>query len=158
MSVLSDLTSHYAAGVDELRRALAGMIEEQLKARPIPGKWSTLEVVCHLADFDPILSDRMKRVIAEHNPQLIGADEKRFAAALAYHDRDLEEELALIAKTRQQMARILRTLPADALQRTGVHSERGPVTLEKLLSQATNHIRHHVPFILEKKRALGIIS
>ncbi|MFL5245846.1 MAG: DinB family protein [Gemmataceae bacterium] len=158
MSVLSDLTTHYLAGVDDLRRSVAGMAGEQIKARPIPGKWSTLEVVCHLADFEPILADRMKRVIAQDNPQLIGADEKRFAAALAYHDRSLEEELALIDMTRQQMARILRTLTAEALQRTGVHNERGPVTLEKLLSQATNHIRHHVPFISEKRRALGIGS
>jgi hypothetical protein len=82
MSVLNDLTSHYMAGVDELRRAVAGMIGEQLKGRPIPGKWGTLEVVCHLADFDPILSDRMKRVIAEHNPQFVGADEKRFCRRL----------------------------------------------------------------------------
>src|SRR5579859_3543401 len=74
MSVLSDLTTYYVAGVDDLRKSVAGMTGEQLKARPIPGKWSTLEVVCHLADFDPILADRMKRVIAQDNPQLIGAD------------------------------------------------------------------------------------
>ena len=64
------------------------MTREQLLARPIAGKWSTLEVVCHLADFDPILADRMKRIIAEDRPQLIGADENRYAARLAYADRD----------------------------------------------------------------------
>ena len=73
-------------------------------ARPVPGKWSTLEVICHLADFDPILADRIKRILAEDRPQLLGADEKRFAAALAYQERDPEEELALIAQTRSQLA------------------------------------------------------
>jgi uncharacterized damage-inducible protein DinB len=132
------------------------MTREQLHARPIPGKWSTLEVVCHLADFDPILADRMKRVIAEDRPTLVGADENRFAAALAYHERDLDEELTLLDKTRQQLARILRQLPPEALQRVGVHTERGPRTLEQLLTTTINHIPHHVKFIQEKRQALGL--
>src|SRR5271165_6104746 len=100
MSRLSSMIDAYLAGAAELRRAVVGMSPEQLRARPVPGKWSTLEVVCHLADFDPILADRMKRIIAEERPQLIGADENRFAAALAYHERDLEEELTIIERTR----------------------------------------------------------
>jgi hypothetical protein len=146
----------YLAGSQTLRQAVRGLTREQLIARPVPGKWSTLEVVCHLADFDPILADRMKRVIAEENPQIMGASEVKFAAALAYQDRDVEEELAIIDNTRRQMARILKTLPDQALQRIGTHSERGPVTLEKLLTTSTNHIPHHVKFIEEKRKALKV--
>jgi uncharacterized damage-inducible protein DinB len=156
MSAIARLTEAYLAGPATLRRAVAGLTPEQLRARPVPGKWSTLEVVCHLADFDPILADRIKRVIALDNPPLSGADENRFAATLAYHDRDLEEELTLIERTRSQLARILRTLPDEALARIGTHNERGPLTLERLLTVATNHIPHHVAFIAEKRRALGL--
>ncbi len=156
MSTLTTLIENYLGGVRTLRQAVAGLTREQLVARPVPGKWSTLEVVCHLADFDPILADRMKRVIAEDRPQLLGADENRFAAALAYHDRDAEEELAIIAQTRSQMAKILRRLPDAALGRVGVHNERGELTLERLLTMTTNHIPHHVQFIVEKRRALGL--
>ena len=84
------------------------------------------------------------------------ADEKQFAAKLAYHERDLDEELGIIENTRRQMARILRTLPADALARVGVHNERGPLTLEALLANATRHLVHHVKFIMEKRQALGV--
>ncbi len=146
----------YVAGPKLLRQAVAGMTREQLIARPVSGKWSTLQVICHLSDFDPILSDRMKRVIAEDQPTLIGADENHFAANLAYHDRDLEEELTLIETGRKQMARILRSLPAAAFARVGIHNERGPLTLERLLEIATKHIPHHVEFVHEKRRALGL--
>jgi uncharacterized damage-inducible protein DinB len=156
MANLPELINAYVEGPKALRRAVAGMTREQAAARPVAGKWSTLEVVCHLADFDPILADRMKRVIAEEKPQLIGADENRFAAALSYADRDLEEELTIIEKTRQQMARILRKLPPQALTRTGMHNERGELTLEKLLTTTINHIPHHVKFIEEKRKALGV--
>jgi uncharacterized damage-inducible protein DinB len=156
MAKLSEMIDPYLAGVQTLRAAVAGLSRDQLTARPVPGKWSTLEVVCHLADFEPVMADRMKRVIAEDRPTLQGADEKRFAAALAYHQREVEEELAIVEKTRRQLARILRTLPDEVLARVGVHSERGPLSLEQLLSNATNHITHHVRFIHEKRRALGL--
>ena len=55
----------YLAGPAALRAAVRGMSREQLTARPVAGKWSTLEVACHLADFDPILADRMKRITGD---------------------------------------------------------------------------------------------
>jgi hypothetical protein len=156
MSKLSTMVDEYLKGPAMLRQAVAGMSREQLLARPTAGKWSTLEVVAHLADFDPILADRIKRTIALERPTFHGADENLFVAQLAYHDRDLEEELTIIEKTRQQLGRILRKLPDSALERVGVHNERGPKTLEQLLTTATNHIPHHVKFIADKRRALGL--
>jgi hypothetical protein len=156
MAVLNQMIEEYLAGVQTLRQAVAGLGREQLLARPVPGKWSTMEVVCHLSDFEPILAERMKRVITHEQPTLLAADENLFASKLAYHDRDLEEELSLIELTRKQLARILRKLPPEALTRVGIHNERGPRTLEQLLAGATGHITHHVQFIRDKRRALGL--
>ena len=153
---MTELIQNYLAGVEALKKAVAGMTAEQLKSRPVVGKWSTLEVVAHLADFEPILAERMKRIIAMDKPLLIGADENDFATALAYHDRDIADEMAIIESTRKQMAKVLAKLPPAAFQRQGVHSERGLVTLEQNLTTATRHIPHHVPFIQEKRKALGI--
>jgi uncharacterized damage-inducible protein DinB len=144
----------YLAGPELLRRAVAGMSPEQMTARPIAGKWSTLEVVCHLADYEPIYADRMKRVIALERPDLLKGDPPLFAQRLAYGRRVLEEELALIELTRKQMARILRNLQPGDFQRAGAHSRDGVLTLEVLLQRITAHIPHHVRFIEEKKRAL----
>ncbi|MSQ93738.1 MAG: hypothetical protein EXR98_04190 [Gemmataceae bacterium] len=156
MSTVQTLIDQYLDGPKQLRQAVAGMSRAQILTRPIAGKWSTLEVVAHLADFDPILADRMKRVIAEDKPTLVGADENKFAAALAYHERDLQEELTILEMTRSQLARILKKLPDSALERVGVHNERGPRTLQVLLETAINHIPHHVKFIIEKRQALGL--
>jgi uncharacterized damage-inducible protein DinB len=152
----SSLIENYLAGIQTVRQAVAGMSQEQLAARPIPGKWSTQEVICHLADFEPVYADRMKRVIAEERPTLTGADEKRFAAALAYTQRDVSGELDIIERTRQQMATILKTLPPEAWTRVGQHTERGPLSLEQLVTTITGHIPHHVRFIVEKRKALGL--
>jgi hypothetical protein len=149
------LIDNYLAGPAMLRQALAGMTREQHVARPIPGKWSTLEVVCHLADFEIVYADRIKRIIAEHEPTLFSGDPSAFAARLAYHQRNCEEELLLIALVRQQVARILRTLKPEDFQRRGLHSESGPMTLDALVARITGHIPHHLRFVEEKRRALG---
>jgi uncharacterized damage-inducible protein DinB len=155
---LSQLVADYEKGIQPLRKAVAGMTPAQLKARPIAGQWSTQEVVCHLCDFEPVYADRMKRVIAEDNPSLLGADQNRFATRLAYQDRDVAEELDLMDQVRRQMARILRTLREDALKRSGLHNERGPQSLEQLLTTIIGHVPHHTKFVLEKRKALGLPS
>jgi hypothetical protein len=149
------LIDSYLAGPQLLRAAVAGMTRQQLTARPVSGKWSTLEVLCHLADFEIVYADRMKRVIAEHEPTMFGGDPDTFAGRLAYQERDAEEELLMVELVRRQMVRILRTLKPEDFQRRGNHSESGMLTLETLLQRITGHIPHHVRFIEEKRRALG---
>ncbi len=150
----NQLITDYEHGAQLLSQAIAGMTTEQLKARPIPGKWTTLELICHIADFEPVYADRMKRVIAEDNPPLLSGDPDLFLKGLAYHDRDAQEEIALIDVVRKQMARILRTLPDSAFARVGTHSRDGALSLETLLKRITGHIPHHVKFIAEKRAAL----
>lgn len=154
MLTIESLLDNYLAGPQLLQDAVTGLNTDQLDAIPIAGKWSVRQVVCHLADFEIVYADRMKRVLAEDNPTLHGGDPDQFAAALAYHQRDVQEELALIQSVRLSVARILRTADIEAFQRTGVHSKDGPLTLETLLERITGHIPHHVAFIQEKRRLL----
>jgi hypothetical protein len=151
----TELIDQYAEGPPALREAVRGLTHEQLVARPVPGKWSTLEVVCHLADFEIVYADRLKRVIAEDNPTMFGGDPDVFASRLAYGSRELAEELNVIGATRAQVTRILRTLSESDFERRGTHSEAGPLTLRELVERVTGHVGHHLKFIHEKRQALG---
>jgi uncharacterized damage-inducible protein DinB len=151
-----ELIDQYLAGPDLVADAVAGMSIDQLNARPVAGKWSTSQVVCHIADFEPIYADRMKRVIAESCPTFFGSDPDTFAAGLAYEHRPVGTELELITAVRRQMAAILRELKSDDFKRTGNHSEAGTLTLETLLHRISDHIPHHIRFIAEKRKALGL--
>jgi uncharacterized damage-inducible protein DinB len=152
----TDLIDQYLSGADAVRAAIAGMSDEQFNARPIAGKWSTRQVICHLADFEPIYADRMKRVIAENCPTFFGGDPDTFAAGLRYEHRHVEDELNLLAAVRTHMTTILRDLKATDFHRIGNHSEAGPLTLETLLRNIVGHVPHHLTFIAEKRQALGV--
>ena len=148
------LIDEYLAGIESIHQAVRGLAAEQLSARPVAGTWSTLEVVCHLADSEALFADRIKRVLAEDRPLLPFADPDRYLTALAYEQRDAAEEIALIEFVRRQMARILRAQPAEAWQRVGIHSKEGERTLEQLLRKAIDHLEHHLAFIRAKRRKL----
>src|SRR5712692_9236624 len=92
----ADLISAYEKGVEELRVAVAGMTVEQLRSRPVPGRWSTLEVVCHVADCEQFFADRLKRTVAMDRPLLLGAEGFRCPEPLRYQEHDLEQELDLV--------------------------------------------------------------
>jgi hypothetical protein len=63
---------------------------------------------------------------------------------------------ARLGDLRRHAARILRTQPPEAWRRTAVHSNSGLLTLRQLVLQAVRHLRHHLPFIAEKRAALGV--
>lgn len=152
---IEEFLDAYTSGPALLRESVHGLTAEQVRTPAPPGRWSPLEVVCHIADFELVYADRLKRVVAEERPTLFGGDPDQFAAKLAYGQRDLEEELAVIESVRRQVSRFLRTLDATAFEREGIHSTDGPITLATLLKRIAGHIPHHVEFIRQKRQNAG---
>ena len=148
----------YLSGPRDLRAAVDGLSREQLVCRPVPGKWSILEVVCHLADTDANIAHRIKRVLSEERPTFERVQPDSMLAALAYHAREAEEELTAFEVTRRQIARILSASPPEAWERTGVVGDRGDKTVAQMVNGAVEHLAHHLKFIVEKRLALGKAS
>jgi uncharacterized damage-inducible protein DinB len=152
----AELLVAYRSGPALLAAALEGLDAEAPRARPIPGKMSSLEVACHIVDSDQFMADRLKRTIATERPLLMGAESADYLEPLHYHDRDLDLDMRLLRVTREQMAADLDRLSAAAWDRTAVHSENGTQTLTQILHHAVDHLERHVTAILEKRRALDL--
>jgi hypothetical protein len=67
---------------------------------------------------------------------------------------DLAEQLDLFTALRRHETRILRLQPPEAWPRVGVHSETCLVTLRQQVFQAVRHVRHHLPFIADKRAVM----
>jgi hypothetical protein len=130
----------YLSGPDMLRAAVTGMSREQMISRPITGRWSVLEVVCQLADTDANIAHRIKRVLSEERPVFDRVKPELMLAALAYHDRDVEDERGIFDLTRHQIGRILRASPPVAWVRTGVVGDRGDRTVGQKINGAVEHL------------------
>jgi len=51
---LDDLLKQYEQGPELLKAAVASVSDDRLDKTPVPGKWSIRQVVCHIADFEPV--------------------------------------------------------------------------------------------------------
>lgn len=151
------IIEQYEKGGDDLRMAVKGMKREDLLAHPVPGTWSIQEIVHHVVDSDLILADRMKRIIAEENPTLIGFNETLFAKNLFYDEQSVDDSVTIFELNRRNFARVLKKLPPEAFDRIGTHNERGPLKLSAVLEMSVNHLKHHLGFIVQKREKLGNI-
>ena len=149
------LIDNYAAGATRPAESIRGLMTDDLDAFPVPGTWSIRQIIAHLMDSDLIASDRMKRVIAMDNPTILAYDENAFARRLGYDSMDVELACKVFELNRRLTANLLRTLPDEAFDRPGQHSESGPLTLEKLLRTYTQHLDHHLGFVQRKRALLG---
>jgi hypothetical protein len=150
------LLADYRRGPAILRAAVAGLDIDALRARPIAGKMSSLEVACHIVDSDQFMCDRIKRTIATERPLIMGVESADYPGPLRYHERDLELDLRLFEAQREQLAADIARLSPDAWERVAVHSEAGLVTLVDLFEHAVDHLEDHVDRIAEKRAALGL--
>lgn len=148
----------YREGITLLRSVCADLTEEQLRERPIEGRWSMLECVCHIADFEPILAYRMKSMLAFDLPELVGIDETEYGKALHYQKRNAENELAVFESTRRQMLSIFKELSPDQFVRKGRHTELGRISVWTYLLASSGHVEHHMHFMNEKRVAFGFTS
>ena len=145
----------YAAGAGVVGEAIRGLNREDLLAHPVAGTWSMQQIVLHLMDSDLIGSDRMKRVIAEERPRLMGYDETAFAARLGYEQMDAAKAAEVFRLNREMTAGMLRRLDDAAFVRVGEHSERGEESLAELVQGYAEHLDHHMKFVRRKREMLG---
>lgn len=154
-----ELIEHYATGGEKLLLAIRGLTLEDLLCVPDAdagvGKWSIQQVVVHCLDSELVSADRLKRMIAEDNPRLIGYDENKYTAALFYEAQPAEQAAQVIDLNRKLFANALRKLPAAAWDRKGTHNERGEITVGSYLKATVDHLEHHIRFIHQKRAKMG---
>jgi len=122
-----------------LDRRLAGVTERAVRRPEAPGKWSVAEVVQHLADSDLVFGFRMRMILTEDGPAIQGYDQDRWATGLRYAEVSLAEARAQLQALRTANLRVLRGLGPAALERVGLHSERGPESLGHLVKLMAAH-------------------
>jgi hypothetical protein len=156
---MTSAIEHYEQAGDRLKTAIAGLTDDDLLWKPPAdagiGLWSIHELIIHLMDSDLIGIDRMKRIIAEENPTLIGYNESLFAKNLFYSQQPVHDAVTIIDLSRRMFAGVLGKLPQAAWSRIGQHNEAGQVTLETQLKKYNEHFDHHLGFVHKKRAAMG---
>jgi hypothetical protein len=148
------LLDQYRTGYQEVVDALQDISTDELD-RPGPnGGWSARQVVHHLADSEATAYVRLRRLIAEDQPTIVGYDEAEFARRLHY-DRPMETSLAVLAAVRSASLELLESLTPAEWDRGGTHTESGPYSVDNWLGTYASHSRDHANQIREARSSPG---
>jgi hypothetical protein len=148
------LIARYKEGFDEVRQSFQGMTEEQLKSRPLAGKWSACEIVQHLGDSEMMSAIRLRKLLTEDNPLIQGYDEAFYAARLRYNERPLGPALEAFRAARETTAQILDSMTEEDWARAGTHTDSGRYTAEDWLTIYAAHAHNHAAQIRRLREAL----
>jgi hypothetical protein len=146
----SQLLDRYRGGFAAVEDALAGITDEELD-RPGPnGGWSARQVAHHLADSEANAFVRLRRLIAEDEPAIIGYDEPEYARRLHY-ERPVGSSVAVLAAVRAASLELLDSLTPAEWERRGTHTESGPYSVDDWLRIYANHSHDHAAQIREAR-------
>ena len=155
------LIQRYAEGPAKLRAALAAVPAEAMQWRPAPGEFSVHEIACHCADSETNAAARIRYLVAEKKPVILGYDPDSWASAFDYHSHPIEAALAAVDAVRANTVPLLHRLPGDAWDKAGTHSESGRYTGIGWLLIYAAHLEQHADQInrtLEAWRAAAAAS
>ena len=136
---------------DELRALVAGLSDARMDEQPIPGEWGVRDVISHLLFAERLLSERIRLLLTEDDPDLAGAAVWNYAT----DPRTATDLLDDFAESRGRTLAALRGLPLEGWERSGRHSEFGRVTVRMQASYFAKHERHHFPQIESIRRLLA---
>jgi hypothetical protein len=117
-----------------------GKLDDATLHRPEkPGKWSVLEVMQHLADTELVYGYRVRMILTQDSPPIPGYDQDVWASTLHYRELPRAEVLAQLAALRPANLRLYRSLDAAQRRRVGLHSERGPESVDHIFRMIGAH-------------------
>ncbi len=129
-----------------LRSLMAGLagrlsaLSDDAIARPeAEGKWSIRQVIEHLADSEMVYGYRMRLVVAEDEPALVGYDQDHFATRLHSELGDVGDTLEELSFMRRRNLRFVQALSDAELDRVGHHDERGPESVRLIVKLLAAH-------------------
>jgi hypothetical protein len=137
------LVETYARGPQRIREALARVPAEARQWRPGAGKWSVHEVVVHCADSESNAALRIRYLLAEREPLIVGYDQDAWARLFDYHAQPLEDSLAATDAARGRTVPLLRRMTEADWTKEGRHTESGRYTPEDWLRIYAAHLEGH---------------
>jgi len=128
----------------QLAKALRAFSPAALRRAPQPGKWSAIEIACHLRDIDRLYAERVSKAAFSERPEFWMMDNRTVSEKLRYRDAEPSAVVKEHRRRREDLTSLLRALPHGAWQRTGLHPKRGELTIERLAQVIADHDENHL--------------
>ncbi|MBV9583223.1 MAG: DinB family protein [Chloroflexi bacterium] len=122
---------------------LGALPDDVVAWHPAPGEWCAKECLGHILEAERRgFNGRVRTILAESRPDLLGWDQEAVERERKDCDRNLGDLLAEFHAVRDDSIGLVRALRAEDLER-GTHEKVGYVTVENLIHEWLHHDRNH---------------
>ncbi len=108
------------------------------------GEWSAAQVAAHMADAELVYSVRIRMVLTDENPLLVGYDEDAWADRFAMCDLNVTASVDRFRMLREANLRLLESLEPAEWERAGSHVQQGLVRITDIVDLLVGHDRTHL--------------
>ena len=129
---------------DVLAKIVQQHSAKTMRTRPFPGKWTPNEVIGHLTDTEWVYGYRVRLILCEDRPTILGMDQDLWVAGQCHNDRDPKELVEMFRALRQYNLLVWRQMGSSELSRVGQHNERGAESLGQMLRMEAGHDLSHI--------------
>ncbi|MES2107320.1 MAG: DinB family protein [Bacteroidota bacterium] len=123
--------------------------DRQIQQHVIKGKWSIHEQIAHLAKYQPVFIDRIRKILMMDNPEFERYDAEQDDGFEIYCAFTTFELLKKINHDREIIYNLITKLPPDKLDRTGVHPKFGKMPILDWTEFFLLHEAHHLYAIFQ---------
>jgi len=140
----------------QIAAAVSGLPDKVLRYKPVPGKWSILEVLGHVADIEIVYAHRLRQMLADSQPTIAHIDQNAWAQHLGYLETPAPELIAVYGLIRLHTLRLLRRLKPGDLEKGAFHPELDrQFTVAELIERIAKHGASHLGQIEKLKQEAG---
>jgi uncharacterized damage-inducible protein DinB len=112
-------------------------------------RFTPREVLAHLADWEPILQERIRGGVEEEGFVITPYDEGERAIAQNYQAQDPQESLQRFRASREQTIELIKGLSEEQLRRALWHPEIGGMQVADIIAMITGHDAYHLDQLSE---------
>ncbi len=107
------------------------------------GKWNIRQILIHLSDAETTLCDRLRRIISEERPLLLGFDQDAWVDEM-YEHRNLDISKGVYEAMRPLNIELIEKFYDSHGERIGIHSFDGAKTLADIMGKISWHNEGHL--------------
>lgn len=129
---------------------------EIMRTRPYDGKWTPNEIIGHLSDSEWVYGFRIRLILCEEQPVILGMDQDLWVAGQKHNDRQPKDLAAVFRNLRAANLALWKAMTPADLKRFGRHNERGEESLGLMLKMNAGHDLSHIDQIERFLKAIRV--
>lgn len=116
----------------------------RLKSRPTPERWSVAEILAHLTEAEIAFGYRIRLIAGAPGTPIQAFNQDLWQANAKYLQKNPKQAAVFFENLRILNVLFIKSLSSEALDRFGMHEERGQESIRRLTELMAGHDENHI--------------